>query len=178
MLLEKIVGAAAADGRDLDALTDLANRVNANGRSMGMAISGCTVPAAGKPSFELGEDEIEVGIGIHGEPGRERRKMGTAAEVAEMLVRPILDDLDFRGANVIAFVNGMGATPLLELYIVYGEVAKILQREGITIARNLVGDYVTSLDMAGASVTLLKVDGEMLKYWDAPVLTPGLRWGK
>jgi len=178
VLLEKIVGAAAESGKDLDYIVALAKRVIANGRSMGMALSGCTVPAAGKPSFELAEDEIEVGIGIHGEPGRERRTIGTAAETADMLVRPILDDLDFRGAEVIAFVNGMGATPLIELYIMYNEVQQILAAEGINVVRCLVGNYITSLDMAGCSVTLLKADDEMIHLWDAPVLTPGLRWGK
>ena len=178
VLLEKIVGAAAEAGQDLDSVVDLAKRIIADGRSMGMALSGCTVPAAGKPSFDLADDEIEVGIGIHGEPGRERRTIGTAAEVAEMLVRPILDDLDYRGSEVIAFVNGMGATPLIELYVMYNEVAKILEAEGVRIVRNLVGSYITSLDMAGCSVTLLKADDEMLKLWDAPVVTAGLRWGK
>ena len=178
VLLEKIVGAAAEAGKDLDYLVDLANRISANGRSMGMALSGCTVPAAGKPSFDLGDDEIEVGIGIHGEPGRERRKIGTAAEIASQLVQPILDDLDFRGSEVILFVNGMGATPLIELFIVYAEVAKILEAKGIRVVRNLTGNYITSLDMAGASVTLLKADDEMIHLWDAPVVAPGLRWGK
>jgi len=178
VLVEKIVGAAAEEGKDLDYLVELANRINDNGRSMGMALAGCTVPAAGKPSFELADDEIEVGIGIHGEPGRERRKIGSAAEIAEMLVRPILDDLDYRGSEVIAFVNGMGATPLIELYIMYNEVAKILEAEGIRVVRSLVGNYITSLDMAGCSVTLLRTDDEMVHLWDAPVVTAGLRWGK
>jgi len=178
VLLEKIVGAAAEEGKDLDYIVDLAKRVIANGRSMGMALSGCTVPAAGKPSFDLADDEIEVGIGIHGEPGRERRKIGTAAEIAEMLVGPILKDLDFRGSEVIAFVNGMGATPLIELYVMYNEVAKLLDAAGVRIVRCLVGDYITSLDMAGCSVTLLKADDEMIHLWDAPVHTAGLRWGK
>ena len=178
VLVEKLVGAAAEEGKDLDYLVELATRINDNGRSMGMALSGCTVPAAGKPSFELADDEIEVGIGIHGEPGRERRKIGSAAEMAEMLVRPILDDLDYRGSEVIAFVNSMGATPLIELYIMYNEVAKILEAEGIRVVRNLVGNYITSLDMAGCSVTLLRTDDEMVHLWDAPVVTAGLRWGK
>ncbi|MDR0285454.1 MAG: dihydroxyacetone kinase subunit DhaK, partial [Propionibacteriaceae bacterium] len=178
VLLEKIVGAAAEEGKDLDYILALANRVNDAGRSMGMALTGCTVPAAGKPSFDLADDEIEIGIGIHGEPGRHRGQIGTAAEIAEMLVRPILDDLDYRGSEVIAFVNGMGATPLIELYIMYAEVAKILDAAGVRIARCLVGNYITSLDMAGCSVTLLKADDEMLHLWDAPVVTAGLRWGK
>ncbi|OYN90973.1 dihydroxyacetone kinase subunit DhaK [Parenemella sanctibonifatiensis] len=177
VLLEKILGAAAEAGAGLDDLVALAERVNGAGRSMGMALTPCTVPAAGKPTFELGPDEIEIGIGIHGEPGRERRPLATADEVAEMLVEPILADLDFSGAPVIAFVNSMGATPLLELYTVYAKVAEILASKGVTIARNLVGPYITSLEMAGCSVTLLKADEEMLKMWDAPVNTPGLRWG-
>jgi len=178
VLLEKIVGAAAEEGKDLDYIVALAKRVIANGRSMGMALSGCTVPAAGKPSFDLAEDEIEVGIGIHGEPGRERRKIGTAAEIAKMLVDPILHDLDFRGSEVILFVNGMGATPLIELYIMYNDVAQLLEAAGVRVVRCLVGNYITSLDMAGCSVTLLKADDEMLHLWDAPVHTAGLRWGK
>ena len=177
VLLEKIVGAGAEAGRDLDTLVALAKKVNGQGRSMGMALTSCTVPAAGKPTFDLGDDEMEVGIGIHGEPGRERRKLAPAAEIAEMLVEPILSDLDFTGSPVIAMVNGMGGTPLLELFIMYGEVHRILEKHGITIARNLVGNYITSLEMAGTSVTLLKADDDLLTLWDAPVLTPGLRWG-
>ena len=177
VLLEKIVGAGAEAGRDLDALVALAKKVNGQGRSMGMALTSCTVPAAGKPTFDLADDEMEVGIGIHGEPGRERRKVASAAEVAEMLVEPILADLDFTGAPVIAMVNGMGGTPLLELFIMYSEVHRILEKHGVTIARNLVGNYITSLEMAGSSVTLLKADDDLLKLWDAPVLTAGLRWG-
>jgi len=178
VLVEKIVGAAAEEGKDLDYLEALAQRVIANGRSMGLALTGCTVPAAGKPSFELAEDEIEVGIGIHGEPGRHRQKIAPSAELAELLVRPILDDLDYRGSEVICFVNGMGATPLIEQFIFYADVAKILDAAGVRIVRDLVGNYITSLDMAGVSVTILKADDEMLHLWDAPVVTPGLRWGK
>ncbi len=177
VLMEKIVGAGAEAGRDLDTLVALAKKVNGQGRSMGMALTSCTVPAAGKPTFDLGEDEMEVGIGIHGEPGRERRKLASAREVAEMLVEPILGDLDYTGSPVIAMVNGMGGTPLLELFIMYNEVYRILEKHGVTIARNLVGNYITSLEMAGTSVTLLKADDDLLKLWDAPVLTPGLRWG-
>jgi len=178
VLAEKILGAAAEEGADLDAIKALAERVNGFGRSMGMALTSCTPPEKGSPIFELGEGEMEVGIGIHGEPGRERRPIATAHEVAAMLVNPILEDLDFAGANVIAFVNGMGGTPLIELYVMYAEVAKLLGAQGITIVRNLVGPYITSLEMAGCSVTLLKADDEMIRLWDAPVLTAGLRWGK
>jgi dihydroxyacetone kinase-like protein len=145
---------------------------------MGMALTSCTVPAAGKPTFTLGEDEMEIGIGIHGEPGRERVPLAPAREVAAMLVDPLLSDLPYSaGDGVIAFVNGMGGTPLLELYVMYAEVAAILERAGITVARSLVGNYMTSLDMAGCSVTLLRVDDELVGLWDAPVNAPGLRWG-
>jgi dihydroxyacetone kinase-like protein len=178
VLVEKIAGAAAEQGRDLGAVTAVARKVNANGRSMGLALTSCTVPAAGKPTFELGEDEIEVGIGIHGEPGRRRVPLAPASELAELLVEPILADLDFTGGDgVIAFVNGMGGTPLLELYLMFNEVATILGKSGVSIARTLVGPYITSLEMAGCSVTLLKADDEILRLWDAPVRTPALRWG-
>jgi len=178
VLLEKIVGAAAEEGRSLTEVADLAKKVNENGRSMGMALTSCTVPAAGKPTFDLAESEMEVGIGIHGEPGRQRLPVAPAKEVAAMLVDPILSDLPYNsGEGVIAFVNGMGGTPLIELYVMYNEIARLLSNAGITIARNLVGDYITSLEMAGCSVTLLKADDELIRLWDAPVNTPGLRWG-
>jgi dihydroxyacetone kinase-like protein len=151
--------------------------VNGNGRSMGMALTSCVVPAAGKPTFELGDDEMEIGIGIHGEPGRTRMKLASAGEIAELLLSPILEDLPLRsGDTVLAFVNGMGGTPLIELYVMYNEVARILKGKGISIGRNLVGNYITSLEMAGCSVTLLKLDDELTQLWDAPVHTPALRW--
>ncbi len=177
VLLEKIVGAAAEAGADLDAVKALAERVSASGRSMGIALSSCTVPAAGKPTFEIADDEIEIGVGIHGEPGRRRGKLVSAKEIAELLVEPILADHDFAGAPAVVFVNGLGGTPLIELYLLYGEVDAILKKAGVTPARSLVGPYMTSLDMAGASVTVLKADDEILRLWDAPVVTPGLRWG-
>jgi dihydroxyacetone kinase-like protein len=178
VLLEKIAGAAAEEGRPLAEVADVARRVNDNGRSMGMALTSCTVPSAGRPTFDLPEDEMEIGIGIHGEPGRRRVPLAPAREIAEMLVEPVLADLDFTGgAGVIAFVNGMGGTPVLELYLMYAEVAAILEKAGIAIARNLVGSYMTSLEMAGCSVTLLRADDELLRLWDAPVRTPALRWG-
>jgi dihydroxyacetone kinase-like protein len=178
VLAEKIVGAAAEAGADLATVTALCQKVQDNVRSMGMALTSCTVPAAGKPTFELGDDEMEIGVGIHGEPGRTRMKVATAAEITSMLATPILDDLPFvAGDKVLAFVNGMGGTPLIELYIVFAELKKILDGRGITIARNLVGNYITSLEMAGCSITLLRLDDELTKYWDAPVLTPALRWG-
>jgi dihydroxyacetone kinase-like protein len=178
VLAEKIVGAAAEEGADLATVKALCERVQANVRSMGMALTSCTVPAAGKPTFEIGDDEMEIGIGIHGEPGRERRKLATADEITEMLAIPIIDDLPFQsGDRVLAFVNGMGGTPLLELYVIYRKLAEILDGRGVQIARSLVGDYITSLEMAGCSITLLKLDDEFIRLWDAPVHTPALRWG-
>jgi dihydroxyacetone kinase-like protein len=178
VLAEKIVGACAEAGADLDKVTAMCQKVQDNVRSMGMALTSCTVPAAGKPTFDIGEDEMEIGVGIHGEPGRTRTKLASADDIAEMLMIPILEDLPFRsGDRVLAFVNGMGGTPLIELYIVYNAVNRILKGRGITIARNLVGSYITSLEMAGCSISLLRLDDEMVRFWDAPVHTPGLRWG-
>ncbi len=178
VLAEKICGAAAEQRRSLAEVADLCRKVNANGRSMGMALTSCTVPAAGKPTFELGEMEMEIGIGIHGEPGRERKVVAPAHEVVEMLATPIVDDLPFAaGDRVLAFVNGMGGTPLIELYIVYYELHKFLSGRGIEISRNLIGPYITSLEMQGCSITLLKLDDDLTALWDAPVNTPGLRWG-
>ena len=177
VLLEKIVGAAAEEGRDLDAVVEVANKVTGHGRSMGMALTSCTVPAAGKPTFELPEDQMEIGIGIHGEPGRHREPLTGAKDIARQLVEPILADHDFAGSETIVMVNGMGATPLMELYLMYGEVRTLLDAAGVTVVRNLVGNYITSLDMAGCSVTVAKVDDELLALWDAPVRTAGLRWG-
>ena len=177
VLLEKIVGAAAEEGRDLDAVVEVAKKVTGYGRSMGMALTSCTVPAAGKPTFELPEDQMEIGIGIHGEPGRHREPLTGAKDIARQLVEPILADHDFAGSETIVMVNGMGATPLMELYLMYGEVRTLLDAAGVTVVRNLVGNYITSLDMAGCSVTVAKVDDELLALWDAPVRTAGLRWG-
>ena len=178
VLAEKISGAAAEQRRPLAEVAEICRRVNARGRSMGMALTSCTVPQAGKPTFALPEDEMEIGIGIHGEPGRTRMKLKTAAEITEILTNAILDDLPFkRGDSVLAFVNGMGGTPLIELYIIYNELAKICAGRGLQIARRLIGSYMTSLEMAGCSITLLKLDPELESLWDAPVVTPGLRWG-
>lgn len=177
VLLEKIVGAAAEEGTDLDGVKEVADRVNGGGRSMGLALTSCVVPSAGEPTFDLGDDEYELGIGIHGEPGRERLPMASAADLAERLLTPILDDLDFTGGPTIAFLNGMGGSPLLELYLMYGEARRLLDDAGVTVARSLVGNYITSLEMAGCSLTLLAADDELLRLWDAPVSTPGLRWG-
>ena len=177
VLLEKLVGAAAEEGRPLSDLVTLAHMINDSGRSMGMALTSCTVPAAGKPTFQLGENEMELGIGIHGEPGRRRVPLASAQQIAEQLMEPILADLDFTSGPVIVMLNGMGGTPLIELYLMYGEITKIMDKAGITVARNLVGNYITSLEMAGCSVTLLRADEELIRLWDAPVNTPGLRWG-
>src|SRR6184192_4712848 len=178
VLMEKIAGAAAEQRRPLKEVVDLCRKVNDNARSMGMALTSCTVPAAGKPTFELGDDEVEIGIGIHGEPGRERVKLEPSAKIVERLATPIIEDLPFEsGDEVLAFVNGMGGTPLIELYVVYNAVHKYLTGQGIKVSRSLVGSYITSLEMAGCSVTLLKLDAEMTRFWDAPVHTPALRWG-
>jgi dihydroxyacetone kinase-like protein len=179
VLLEKIAGAAAEGGANLQEVKRIGEKVNAQGRSMGMALTSCVVPHAGKPTFDLPEDEMEIGIGIHGEPGRTRMKIASAAEITELLATPIIEDLPFKsGDSVLAFVNGMGGTPLIELYIVFNELAKILKGKNITIARNLVGSYITSLEMAGCSITLVKLDDELTRLWDAPVHTPALRWGE
>lgn len=179
VLLEKIVGALAETGAPLAQVAAMAHKVNERGRSMGMALTSCTVPAAGKPTFEIGEDEMEIGVGIHGEPGRRRTKIATAAEITEMLTTPILEDLGLKaGEQVLAMVNGMGGTPLIELYIVYDALNRILKGHSISIARSLVGNYITSLEMAGCSITLVRLDDELTKYWDAPVHTAALRWGR
>ncbi|MDN3310053.1 dihydroxyacetone kinase subunit DhaK [Microbacterium oryzae] len=178
VLMEKIAGAAAEEGRPLDEVVRVAEKVSAQGRSMGVALTSGTVPAAGRPTFDLPDDEMEVGVGIHGEPGRHREKLAPAPRIAEMLVEPVLADLPSGGEPVIAMLNGMGGSPLLELYLMYGEVAKLLEKAGVPVARTLVGNYITSLDMAGCSLTLLRADDELLRLWDAPVETPGLRWGR
>lgn len=178
VLAEKICGAAAEEKRSLKEVADLCRVVNENGRSMGMALTSCTVPSAGQPTFELGDDEMEIGIGIHGEPGRERKKIAPASEVVEMLATPIVEDVSFNdGDEVLAFVNSMGGTPLIELYVVYNELNRFLTGRGIRITRNLIGPYITSLEMAGCSITLLKLNDELTRLWDAPVKTAGLRWG-
>ncbi|GFP24938.1 MAG: PEP-dependent dihydroxyacetone kinase, dihydroxyacetone-binding subunit DhaK [Firmicutes bacterium] len=178
VLAEKICGAAAEQKRSLKEVADICRKVNGWGRSMGMALTSCTVPAKGSPTFELGEDEMEIGIGIHGEPGRERMKLKTADEITEILATAVLDDLPFKsGDEVLAFVNSMGGTPISELYIVYRKLTEMCKARGIKIVRNLIGAYITSLEMAGCSITLLKLDEELKKLWDAPVHTPGLRWG-
>ena len=202
VLAEKICGAAAQKGYDLQQLADLCRKVNLNGRSMGMALTSCITPAKGSPTFELGDREMEVGIGIHGEPGRRRINLTSADEITEMLALSIIQDTDYtrtvrewdedrgewldlelrdptwqKGDAVLAFVNGMGGTPVSELYVVYRQLVKICQQNDLKIVRNLVGSYITSLEMQGCSITLLKMDDELIKLWDAPVKTPALRWG-
>jgi dihydroxyacetone kinase-like protein len=178
VLAEKICGAAAAQGRSLAEVADLCRKVNGQARSMGMALTPCTTPAAGEPSFELGDDEMEIGIGIHGEPGRFREPLASANHITDRLAGAIVEDLPFEaGDEVLAFVNGMGGTPLIELFIVFRELHHFLAARDITIGRHLIGDYITSLEMAGCSITLLKLDDELRALWDAPVDTPALRWG-
>ncbi|MEV2276597.1 dihydroxyacetone kinase subunit DhaK [Nocardiopsis sp. NPDC049922] len=178
VFVEKIAGALAERGADLPSVVDMAERVNAATRSFAVALSACTPPAAGRPGFELGEDEIEIGVGIHGEPGRRRERFRSAKDTVATCMDAILDDLPpVTGEGTIVMVNGLGATPLIELYVVFNEVAAVLAEKGATIARSLVGDYVTSLDMAGVSITVCAADAEMLSLWDAPVNTPALRWG-
>jgi phosphoenolpyruvate---glycerone phosphotransferase subunit DhaK len=178
VLAEKIAGAAAEGGADLAHVTDLVKRVNARARSFGVALSSCVPPASGKPIFDLPEGQIELGIGIHGEPGRRRAPLGSAGDVVDVMVEAVVSDLNAkRGSKVLAFVNGMGGTPLLELYLLYGEVDAALRKAGLEPVRNLVGSYITSLEMAGASLTVLELDDELIKLWDAPVHTAALRWG-
>jgi phosphoenolpyruvate---glycerone phosphotransferase subunit DhaK len=179
VLAEKVCGAAAEEGRSLQDVVAVCNKVKDTGFSMGMALTSCVVPHVGSPTFDLPEDEMEIGIGIHGEPGRTRMKVKSADEVTEMLMEPIVKDLPFKsGDEVLMFVNGMGGTPLIELYVIYRKAYQIAQDHGLKVVRNLVGPYITSLEMAGASITLLKMDEDLLKLWDAPVNTPALRWGK
>lgn len=202
VLAEKICGAASDRGYDLSQVAQLCQKVNMYGRSMGMALTSCTTPGRGKPTFDLGETEIEMGIGIHGEPGRERMSLKSASEITEMLALSIVEDDPYTrtvrqwdsdraewseiqltdppfqsGDSVLAFVNSMGATPISELYVVYRKLVEICNKKGLKIVRNLIGSYITSLDMAGCSITLLKVDDELINLWDAPVNTPALRWG-
>ena len=177
LVVEKIVGAAAEAGADLMSCAALGTRVNQRTGSMGVALTSCTVPAAGQPTFTLADDEIEMGVGIHGEPGRRRVPLASADAIAEELVGAIVENLKpARGARALLFVNGFGGTPLMELTLLYDAARRALAPGGIEVARSLVGNYVTSLDMAGASVTLTLLDDEMLKRWDAPVHTAALRW--
>lgn len=177
LFVEKIAGAAAEEGAPLERVEAIGRQVNESSRSFGVALSAVTTPSKGSPTFDLPDGELELGIGIHGEPGRERRPMMTSHEIADFAVDAVLEDLRPSGP-VIALVNGMGATPLLELYGFNAEVQRVLAERGVAVARTLVGNYVTSLDMAGCSVTLCQVDEDLLRLWDAPVQTPALRWGR
>jgi dihydroxyacetone kinase-like protein len=177
LVVEKIVGAAAEEGMELADLKTLGDRVNASTRSMGVALTSCTVPAAGKPNFEIGDNEMEFGVGIHGEPGRRRDKLAPADAIAGEMCAAIIGDLGAAAkGKALLFVNGFGGTPLMELYLMYNSARKIFEEHGITIARSLVGSYVTSLDMAGCSITLTILDDEAARLWDAPVHTAALRW--
>ncbi|MEV0095884.1 dihydroxyacetone kinase subunit DhaK [Streptomyces sp. NPDC050738] len=176
LFVEKIAGAAAEEGAPLERVAEIAKRVNDHSRSFGVALSACTTPAKGSPTFDLPSGQLELGVGIHGEPGRERRAMMTSREIADFSVDAILDDRQPTGP-VLVLVNGMGSTPLLELYGFNAEVQRVLAQRGVVVARTLVGNYVTSLDMAGCSVTLCQIDEELLRLWDAPVQTAALRWG-
>lgn len=176
LILEKAAGAAAARGWSLEKVHMLAERIADAGRSMGAALTSCTVPAVGKPSFDLPEGEMELGVGIHGEPGRKRVPVMSAAELSHVLAESITTDYDFSGKPVIALLTGLGGTPLIELYAMFAEVSDRLKERNIKVARSLVGNYVTSLDMAGCSLTLVGADDEILDLWDAPVNTPALRW--
>jgi phosphoenolpyruvate---glycerone phosphotransferase subunit DhaK len=178
VLAEKIAGARAEAGGSLSEVAGICRKVNEQARSFGVALTSCATPSSGTPIFDLGPDEIEIGVGIHGEPGRRREKMKPAADIAEEMLEPIVGDLKLtRGDSVLAFVNGLGGTPLLELYVLFNEVVKGLRERGVSIDRSLVGNYITSLEMAGCSITLLRLDDELAGLWDAPVKTPGLRWG-
>jgi dihydroxyacetone kinase-like protein len=177
LVVEKIVGAAAETGLDLPALKTLGDSVNARTRSMGVALTSCTVPAAGKPTFEIGEDEMEMGVGIHGEPGRRRIKLKSADAIVDEMMGAILGDFGDGKGDALLLVNGFGGTPLMELYLVYNSARKQLEKRGFKAIRSLVGSYVTSLDMAGCSLTVTLLDDEATRLWDAPVHTPALRWG-
>ncbi len=182
VFVEKMAGALAEQKADLSSVVNVARKTAESSRSFGVALTACTTPAKGEPTFDLPDDELELGIGIHGEPGRERRKMMHANEIVEAMVQAILEDIADTpvgaGDQLIVMVNGMGATPLLELYLVYAEVERLLTKTGASVARRLVGNYITSLDMAGCSLTVCRADEQLLELWDAPVQTPALRWGR
>ena len=181
MIVEKCVGSLAETGADLQSCKSLGEKVNQRTASIGVALTSCTVPAAGRPTFDISETEIEMGVGIHGEPGRKREAMREADEIVKEMVDAILADFKARNINIkcnaLLLINGFGATPLMELYLIYHAAAKLFEKSGITVSRSLVGNYVTALDMAGASITLSLLDDEITKHWDSPVHTAALRWG-
>ncbi len=176
LVVEKIVGAAAENGMDLKSCAQLGSEVNARTRSIGVALTSCTVPAAGTPTFALGADEMEMGVGIHGEPGRKRVALASADAIAEQMLGAILADGDGLSGEVLLLVNGFGGTPAIELYLMYNAARRILEQRGLGIARSLVGSYVTSLEMAGCSITLTQLDDRLTALWDDPVHTAALRW--
>ncbi|MGB9752563.1 MAG: dihydroxyacetone kinase subunit DhaK [Roseiflexus castenholzii] len=179
IIVEKIAGAAAEMGASLTECAQVARRALRESRSIGVALSACTIPALNRPSFHLGDDEIEIGIGIHGEAGRQRTALAPVSQIVDLLCSALADDLDLHaGDRTLALVNGLGATTQIELYVAFGEVAQWCAARGIAIERRLVGNYMTSLDMAGCTITLMRLDDELLQLWDAPVCTPALRWGK
>jgi dihydroxyacetone kinase-like protein len=178
LFVEKVAGALAEEGADLAAVAAVAREVNDRSRSFGVALSSCVVPAAGKPTFELGDSEVELGIGIHGEPGRTRAAHTSAQELAAVALDAISDDMPIDGTDLLVMVNGMGGTPLIELYLMFNEVQKYLEGHGARVARNLVGNYITSLEMQGFSVTVCRLTDTLTRLWDAPVDTPALRWGR
>ena len=177
VFVEKIAGALAEQRKELKAVADVAREVNERSRSFGIALTACTTPASGRPGFDLPEDQIELGVGIHGEPGRERGPMRPAAEIVDFALAAIHDDMPLEG-ELAVMVNGMGGTPLIELYVVHNEVNRIVTARGATITRTLVGNFITSLDMTGASITVLRLTPDLTALWDAPVETPALRWGR
>ena len=177
VIVEKMVGALAEAGGDLGACQALGQKVNGQTRSMGVALTSCTVPAAGSPTFEIGDDEMEMGVGIHGEPGRRRVSLKSADEIAAEMMQAMTSDLGAKaGSDVLLLVNGFGATPMMELYVMYEAAARLLADKNLNVVRSLVGNYCTSLDMAGCSLTVTSLDDDLCRYWDAPVLTAGLRW--
>jgi dihydroxyacetone kinase-like protein len=177
VVVEKIVGAAAEAGAGLEALAALGRRVNGQTRSMGAALTSCTVPAAGRPTFGLADDVMELGVGIHGEPGRQQVPLQPADGIAEALIEPITADLAApAGREVLLLVNGFGGTPLMELYVVHRAARRLLEGRGLSVARALVGNYCTALDMAGCSLTVTLLDDELKRLWDAPVRTAALSW--
>jgi len=184
VIVEKVVGSLAETGAELAACKALGDKVNSHTASMGVALTSCTVPAAGRPTFDIGDNELEMGVGIHGEPGRRREAMRPADAIVADLVAAILEDFKAmalkpaKDGEVLLLINGFGGTPLMELYLLYNTAARLLERQGITVSRSLVGNYTTSLEMAGASITVCLLDDEIRKHWDSPVHTPALRWAK